>query len=121
MVISDKHWLIENALCLLSNAVKYSSEGGTVHLTTEVIRVSTQEDEEWVISDTQVDPSGEDMDPYRRRSSISEFSFAKAQAMNHARKVNNVYIYVSQRMYIYIYMYIYTYVHIDILICTYIY
>jgi signal transduction histidine kinase len=55
IVISDKHWLIENALCLLSNAVKYSSEGGTVHLTTELIRVSTQEDEEvTLLSNTQV-------------------------------------------------------------------
>ena len=38
VVLSDKHWLIENALCLLSNAVKYSSEGGTVQLTTELVR-----------------------------------------------------------------------------------
>lgn len=38
VIISDKHWLIENALCLLSNAVKYSSEGGTVRLTTELVR-----------------------------------------------------------------------------------
>ena len=39
VIISDKHWLIENALCLLSNAVKYSSEGGTVRLVTELVRM----------------------------------------------------------------------------------
>ena len=41
VVISDKQWLIENALCLLSNAVKYSSEGGAVRLTTELVRMKT--------------------------------------------------------------------------------
>ena len=40
IIISDKHWLIENALCLLSNAVKYSSEGGTVRLIIELVRMS---------------------------------------------------------------------------------
>lgn len=39
VIISDKHWLIENALCLLSNAVKYSSEGGTVRLVIELVRM----------------------------------------------------------------------------------
>ena len=39
VIISDKHWLIENALCLLSNAVKYSSEGGTARLVTELVRM----------------------------------------------------------------------------------
>ena len=27
MLISDSHWLIENVLCLTSNAVKYSDSG----------------------------------------------------------------------------------------------
>jgi hypothetical protein len=85
-VISDKHWLIENALCLLSNAVKYSSEGGTAHLTTELIRVSMQEDEvvtllPRVLSNMQIAHSGEGMDPH----TFSEEFFAQTQAMNHAR------------------------------------
>jgi signal transduction histidine kinase len=29
-MVSDEHWIIENALCLLSNAVKYSIRGSTV-------------------------------------------------------------------------------------------
>jgi signal transduction histidine kinase len=35
-IISDKHWLCENLLCLLSNAVKYS-DGGTVEIITELL------------------------------------------------------------------------------------
>lgn len=46
VIISDKHWLIENVLCLLSNAVKYSSEGGTVRLTTELVRMTKGEEGE---------------------------------------------------------------------------
>jgi len=87
IVISDKHWLIENALCLLSNAVKYSSEGGTAHLITELIRVSMQKDEvvtllPRVLSNMQMAHSGEGMDPH----TFSEEFFAQTQAMNHARK-----------------------------------
>ena len=33
-VISDKHWLTENIICLLSNAVKYSN-GGAVTILVE--------------------------------------------------------------------------------------
>ena len=35
MVITDKHWLAENVLCLLSNAVKYS-DGGPIGIQFEV-------------------------------------------------------------------------------------
>lgn len=49
VIISDKHWLIENALCLLSNAVKYSSEGGTVRLVTELVRMEESDEDGTVI------------------------------------------------------------------------
>jgi signal transduction histidine kinase len=49
VIISDKHWLIENVLCLLSNAVKYSSEGGTVRLTTELVRLIERNEGETVM------------------------------------------------------------------------
>jgi signal transduction histidine kinase len=39
-IITDKQWLQENILCLLSNAVKYSSEG-TVTITTSVVKQET--------------------------------------------------------------------------------
>ncbi len=35
-IITDKQWLQENVLCLLSNAVKYSSEG-VVDITVDVV------------------------------------------------------------------------------------
>jgi signal transduction histidine kinase len=38
-LISDKHWLCENVLCLLSNAVKYS-DGGRVDVITELMPLS---------------------------------------------------------------------------------
>ena len=38
-VISDKHWLRENVLCLLSNALKYSDEGD-VDVRLRLVRVS---------------------------------------------------------------------------------
>ena len=46
MIITDKHWVEENLLCLLSNAVKYSSRGKieiTVTLRGELIRVTVQD------------------------------------------------------------------------------
>ena len=36
-IISDKHWLIENVICLLSNAVKYSN-GGAVKILVEHVQ-----------------------------------------------------------------------------------
>jgi CheY-like chemotaxis protein len=36
-VITDKHWLIENLMCLLSNAVKYSPGGVTIDLYLEML------------------------------------------------------------------------------------
>jgi hypothetical protein len=40
-LISDKHWISENVLCLLSNAVKYSNDG-TVDLRITVVNNSTK-------------------------------------------------------------------------------
>ena len=37
MIISDSHWLLENVLCLVSNAIKYSDSGDVdlyVHIIT---------------------------------------------------------------------------------------
>ena len=56
VIISDKHWLIENALCLLSNAVKYSSEGGAVQLTTELVRMRHNDDD--VLGEVTISPIG---------------------------------------------------------------
>ena len=45
-VITDKHWVEENLLCLLSNAVKYSSQGAISVSTTiqnDFIRISVQD------------------------------------------------------------------------------
>ena len=42
-IISDKHWLCENILCLLSNAVKYS-DGGTVEIITELLHAQESQD-----------------------------------------------------------------------------
>jgi signal transduction histidine kinase len=42
-VITDKHWLGENLLCVLSNAVKYST-GGTVHVNTILKKITSIED-----------------------------------------------------------------------------
>ena len=36
-VISDRHWLIENLMCLISNAVKYSDKGTTVTVTVKLL------------------------------------------------------------------------------------
>eukprot|EP00596_Hydrurales_sp_CCMP1899_P000104 CAMPEP_0119052826 /NCGR_PEP_ID=MMETSP1177-20130426/73990_1 /TAXON_ID=2985 /ORGANISM="Ochromonas sp, Strain CCMP1899" /LENGTH=518 /DNA_ID=CAMNT_0007032513 /DNA_START=1257 /DNA_END=2813 /DNA_ORIENTATION=- len=40
-LISDKHWISENVLCLLSNAVKYSNDG-TVDLRITIVNNSTK-------------------------------------------------------------------------------
>jgi hypothetical protein len=40
-IISDKHWISENVLCLLSNAVKYSNDG-TVDLRITIVNNSTK-------------------------------------------------------------------------------
>lgn len=61
VIFSDKHWLIENALCLLSNAVKYSSEGGTVQLTTELV-LMRQTNEEGEVEITPVGNRQSDLD-----------------------------------------------------------
>jgi CheY-like chemotaxis protein len=47
-IISDKHWVEENLLCLLSNAVKYSSEGVirafvTLDLDAAMVRVTVED------------------------------------------------------------------------------
>jgi hypothetical protein len=39
MMITDRHWLAENVLCLLSNAVKYS-DGGLIEIEFQIIRSS---------------------------------------------------------------------------------
>lgn len=47
MIISDQHWLEENLLCLLSNAVKYSSHGivrTVVTLNGAMVRVTVEDD-----------------------------------------------------------------------------
>ena len=39
MIISDSHWLLENVLCLVSNAIKYSDSGDVdlyVHISTDI-------------------------------------------------------------------------------------
>lgn len=41
-IISDKHWLIENVICLLSNAVKYSN-GGAVKILVEHVQSVTHD------------------------------------------------------------------------------
>ena len=45
-IISDKHWLTENIICLLSNAVKYSN-GGVVKIFVEHVQ-SIKSDNELV-------------------------------------------------------------------------
>ena len=40
MIISDSHWLLENVLCLVSNAIKYSDSGDVdlrVHIDTDMV------------------------------------------------------------------------------------
>ena len=37
MVVTDRHWLAENVLCLLSNSVKYS-DGGMIEIAFQVVR-----------------------------------------------------------------------------------
>jgi signal transduction histidine kinase len=44
-IISDKHWLTENVICLLSNAIKYSN-GGTVKILVEHLQSDQCEDRE---------------------------------------------------------------------------
>ena len=44
-VITDKHWLAENVLCVLSNAVKYST-GGVVNVNTVLVRIEDRPEEE---------------------------------------------------------------------------
>ena len=43
-IISDKHWLTENIICLLSNTVKYSN-GGVVKILIEHVQSVNSEDE----------------------------------------------------------------------------
>ena len=43
-IISDKHWLTENIICLLSNAVKYSN-GGAVKIFIEHVQADEIDDE----------------------------------------------------------------------------
>lgn len=40
-IITDGHWLLENLLCLLSNAIKYSSSG-TISLTIELVEKGSE-------------------------------------------------------------------------------
>eukprot|EP00981_Chlorochromonas_danica_P011538 scaffold4094_cov201-Ochromonas_danica.AAC.8 len=57
-IITDKQWLQENVLCLLSNAVKYSSGGTvTVSVKLEEIESSIQQEEECACEDMLVDTS----------------------------------------------------------------
>ena len=42
-VITDKHWLMENVMCLLSNAVKYSPVGASVELRLELLEIEIPE------------------------------------------------------------------------------
>jgi CheY-like chemotaxis protein len=53
-IITDKQWLQENILCLLSNAVKYSSEG------TVTIAVSLQSNVECIPNDSSATEDGTD-------------------------------------------------------------
>ena len=36
-LITDKHWLRENLICLLSNAIKYSQESSTITIRSSVV------------------------------------------------------------------------------------
>lgn len=68
-IISDKHWLIENVICLLSNAVKYSN-GGVVKILVEHVQSvkhdvqdeETKNENENMASATN-DPRGTGMKP----------------------------------------------------------
>ena len=51
-IISDKHWLTENIICLLSNAVKYSN-GGIVRILVEHVQ-SIESDNEDVKDEEEV-------------------------------------------------------------------
>ena len=51
-LISDKHWLSENVLCLLSNALKYSDDGA-VDLRISLINASTKDDPSSLINSSR--------------------------------------------------------------------
>ena len=57
MIISDSHWLLENVLCLVSNAIKYSDSGDVdlrVHISTDMTAVGTNSSQTDLVVD--IDP-----------------------------------------------------------------
>ena len=58
MIISDKHWVEENLLCLLSNAVKYSNKG-MIHVTVKLEELEGIEHVRVSVEDTGIGISPE--------------------------------------------------------------
>jgi signal transduction histidine kinase/CheY-like chemotaxis protein len=63
-IITDKQWLQENILCLLSNAVKYSTSG------TVTVKVYLQEGDEIILSPVDMRHSNEETNLYIRKEAI---------------------------------------------------
>ncbi len=58
-IITDKQWLQENIMCLLSNAVKYSARGGAVRVSMKII---TKNDENSAVHAVVLNPQDESVD-----------------------------------------------------------
>jgi signal transduction histidine kinase len=59
-LITDKHWLMENVLCLLSNACKYSNRGSVRLMVSLVKDVSPPRSKEDTKEESQTDPQREE-------------------------------------------------------------
>ena len=79
-VISDKHWLSENVLCLLSNALKYSDDGA-VDLRVRLINTSTKDGPSSLINssrETGIDEDKENNEDITENIRVGSIVFDKA-------------------------------------------
>ena len=58
MIVSDKHWVEENLLCLLSNAVKYSNKG-MIYVTVKLEKIDETDHVRVAVEDTGIGISSE--------------------------------------------------------------